>query len=87
MFQSALCNSGKAKQEVGDTEGLVPRGPCRVLLSVSAPFSLMLLNAEGNRCGTRKGIKFWLERLIVNSAEELGFRGTRFHCDQKEMRK
>ena len=29
--------------------------------------------------GTRKEIKFWLERLIINSAEELSFRGTQFH--------
>ena len=32
-----------------------------------------------NRCWTRKGITFWVERLIINSAWELGFRGTRFH--------
>ena len=36
----------------------------------------MLLNPEGNRDETRKGIKFWIERLIINSAEELGLRGT-----------
>ena len=28
---------------------------------------------------TRKGIKFWRENLIINSAGGLGFRGTQFH--------
>ena len=47
-------------------------GPLRVLLSFNIPF-LILLSTEGNRDGTRKGIKFWMERSIRNSAEELGF--------------
>ena len=51
-------------------------GPHRILLGVNPRFSLILLNLEGNRGGTRKGIKFWIERLIINSAEELSFRGT-----------
>ena len=41
--------------------------------------SLILLNLRENRYGTRKGIKFWIERLIVHLAEELSFRGVRFH--------
>ena len=53
-------------------------GPLRVLLGFNPPFPLILLNPEGNRYGTRKGIKFWIERLIVNSAGELGFRATQF---------
>ena len=28
---------------------------------------------------TRKGIKFWSKKLIINSAGGLGFRGTQFH--------
>ena len=36
-------------------------------------------NPEWNRYSMRKGIKFWIERLIINSAEELGFSGTWFH--------
>ena len=28
---------------------------------------------------TRKGIKFWREKLIINSAGRLGFRGTQFY--------
>ena len=40
------------------------------------PFSLILLNLEGNRCWTKKGITFWEERLIITLAEELGFKGT-----------
>ena len=50
----------------------------RVLLGFNPPFALILLNPEGNRCQTRKGIKFGIERLIINSAEELSFRGTLF---------
>ena len=33
------------------------------------------LPSEGNTSRTRKGIKFWIERLIMNSAGELSFRG------------
>lgn len=39
----------------------------------------MLLNPEGNRFRTRKGVKFLIERLIVNLAGKLDFRGTQFH--------
>ena len=39
---------------------------------------MILLNLRENRYGTRKGIKFWIERLIINLAEELSFRGLRF---------
>lgn len=28
--------------------------------------------------GIRKGIKFWIKRLLINSAGELDFRGTHF---------
>ena len=52
-----------------------------VLLGFHSPFSLIFLNPEGHggwRC-TRKGIKFWIERLIINSARELSFRETCFH--------
>ena len=38
----------------------------------------LLYSLEGNRYGTRKGMKFWLEMLIINSAEELSFSGTQF---------
>ena len=41
-------------------------------------FALILLNAGENKGETRKGIRFWTERLIISSAEELSFRGTRF---------
>ena len=44
------------------------------MLGFSPAFSLILLNLKENRYGTRKGIKFWIERLIINSAWELGFR-------------
>ena len=44
--------------------------PQRVLLGYNPLLSLLLFNL-----GTRKGIKFWMERLIINLAEELGFRG------------
>ena len=58
---------------------MYPGGPHSVLLSFSPPFSLLLLNPEGNRSGTRKEIKFWIERLIINSAGKPSFRGTQFH--------
>ena len=38
---------------------------------------------EGNRCGARKGIKFGIESLIINSTEELSVRGTPFHLLQQ----
>ena len=40
------------------------------LVSVS-PLCLILPNPEGNRDTTRRRIKFWIERLIINSAGEL----------------
>ena len=58
------------KQEMGDTAGLLHLGkPHRVLLGFNPPF-LILLNFEGHRCWTRKGIPFWIEMLITNSVEE-----------------
>ena len=48
-------------------------GPHRVLLRFTPPSSLILLNPEGNRGRTRKGIQFWIERFIRNSGGELGF--------------
>ena len=47
----------------------------QILLSFN-PLSLILLNLEGNTCWTRKGIAFWIEKLTINLAEELCFRGT-----------
>lgn len=43
----------------------------RPLLGFSSLLSLIILNPEGNTCGTRKGIKFCIDRLSINSAEEL----------------
>ena len=66
-----------SKQDMGDTEVLlcpcVPQSPAQF----QPPF-FELLNLEGNRCWTRKGITFWIERLIINLAKELSFRGTWF---------
>ena len=63
-------------------------GPRGILLGFNPRFSLMLLNLERNRCRTRKRIKFWIERLTINWAEELRFRGTQFQYQsgsQKEI--
>ena len=61
---------------MGDTEGLLYLGgPHRVLPGFSPSFSLILLNFEGNRGGIRKGIKWWIESLIINSAGELSCGG------------
>ena len=61
--------------------GLYLGRPRRVLLSFSLPFSLIVLNPEGDRDGTRKGIKLWTERLIRNSAWGLGFRDSSHSLD------
>ena len=67
------------KQEMGDTNRLLYPGMLhRVLLSFNPLFSLTLLNPEGNRGRTRKGIKFWMEKLIINLAEKLSFRALSF---------
>ena len=58
---------------------MYPGGPCRVLLGFDPPISLILLNHEGNKGETRMGIKFWIEKLIINSAGELGLGGVWFH--------
>ena len=39
---------------------------------------MSLLYPERNRGRTRKGIKFWIERFIINLAGELSFQGTGF---------
>lgn len=66
------------KQEVASLSGLlifrkVLPGSC---LNHSPCFGT--LSPGENRDGTRKGIRFWAERLIFSSTEELSFRGTRF---------
>ena len=58
-------------------------GPRRVLLGFNSLLSLILLHPVADRDRTRKGIKFWMERLIINASGELGLRGTRFQ-DYKE---
>ena len=69
----------KKKERNGGHRGtFVPEKACRVLLGFNPPFSLIFLNSEGNRVGTRKGIKFCIERLIINSAE-LSLREIQFH--------
>ena len=52
-----------------------PRGPA----GFRSHFSLILINPERTRGRARNGIKAWVERLIVNSVEDLGFRGTCFY--------
>ena len=64
---------------MGDMEEfLCPGRPCRVLLGFNPPFPLTFLNPEGNKGGTKKKKKteqFWINRLVINLAWELGFRG------------
>lgn len=60
-------------------EGLLyPGRPLRVLLGFSFLFSLILLDPKVSRDGARKGIRFWIERLIINLAGDLSFGGTWF---------
>ena len=39
-----------------------------------------------DRYRTRKGIKFWIERLIINLAEELGFSSISVPISPKSLR-
>ena len=52
-----------------------PHGSCLITIPL---FSSILLNLEENRCWTRKRNYFWIKSLIINSTEELDFRGTWF---------
>ena len=61
------------KEETVNTEGLfVPRRTPQGPAQFQSPLFLDMLNREGNEGRTRKGIKFGIERLIINLAEELG---------------
>lgn len=52
---------------MGDVEGLLyPAGSHRVLLDFNPPFTLIFLNLERNRYGTRKEIKLLIESLVIN---------------------
>ena len=55
------------------------------MVSITLPISLMVLNLEGNRFRKSKGVKLEMERLIINSAEEFSFKGSKFQfhsrCD------
>ena len=74
----------KKKETNGGHRGtFVPEKAHTVLFGFNPPFSSIFLNSEGNRSGTRKGIKFWIERLIINSAE-LSFREIQFRIQQEE---
>ena len=52
-----------------------PHGSCLITIPL---FSSILLNLEENWCWTRKRNYFWIKSLIINSTEELDFRGTWF---------
>ena len=53
---------------MGDTKRLLYPGMLhRVLLSFNPLFSLTLLNPEGNRGRTRKGITFWTKGTLLNA--------------------
>ena len=53
---------------------MVSRGLHRVPLGFHPPFSLSVLNPQGTRCGPRKGIMFWMERLIIKLVSRRGGR-------------
>ena len=53
---------------MGDVEDLSYLGrSCKFLLTFKPSFSFILLSPEGNRDKTRKGIKYWVKRVIINS--------------------
>lgn len=70
---------GRPNKKWGTQRNLYPGGPCKILLSFSLLFSLIILSPEGNRGRTRKGMKFWIERLSINLAEKIGFRRPWFY--------
>lgn len=45
-----------------------------LVYNFNPPFSLIFLHLEGNRFGTSKGVKFWIQRLVISSAEALCFK-------------
>ena len=66
----------------GDMEGLwYLDGLHRILLGFNPSFSLIFLNLEGKSYGTRKRIKFWIKKLVRNSAVEFSFKSTWFQCE------
>ena len=80
MSESPLWNLGKAyKQNTGAGKHFCtwegPAGSSSISIS---PFLWCSSILRGNKCGSRKGIKFWIKRLIINWAEKLSFTGTRF---------
>lgn len=64
---------GRPSKKQGTLRRLYPRGPRRALLGLIAHFSLILINPQRTRGRTRKGMKFWVEKLIINLAEDLDF--------------
>lgn len=54
--------------------GSAPQGPTRF----QSPLSSILFNPEGNRNRISRRVKFWIERLIINSAGELSLSGISF---------
>lgn len=71
---------GRPNKKWGTQRNLYPGGPCKILLSFSLLFSLIILSPEGNRGRTRKGMKFWIERQR-NSGVFWVVGGTWFHSD------
>lgn len=64
---------GKGRRRVCTLEGLA--ASCTVSIH---PFLCYFSVLRGNMCGTRKGKKIGIKRLIINSTEDLSFRRTRF---------
>ena len=56
---------------------------CLSLFSGTPHFSFIFLHPEGSKGGIRKGIKFWIERIITFTGE-LSFRGIQFQ-NHKDM--
>ena len=67
------------KQETEDTEEILhpgdsPKSPAHF----QSPLFFDIPHTLGEMDGTRKAIKFWMERLILNSAGELSTGGLGF---------
>ena len=80
LFEPALWNSEKVTQK-----GFCAQEFHRVLLDLSTPFSLILLNPEENRCWTRRGIII-LDRDVNHKCFPGGASGKETVCQCRRCR-
>ena len=68
---------------MGDVEDLSYLGrSCKFLLAFNPSFSFILFSPKWNRDKTRKGIKYWVKRFIINLVGNTIWGGFRFRKNQ-----